>query len=141
MGLYDIVVPEFGTRLKKVLKEKHITQSKMAKMLGTNTDTVNKWCNDWCMPNAGVVKRICEILKISADYLLELSDDRNYEGQYWKNISDIEARQTAKGVKEYGQTLEQNQEPSVEERISYIEEELVDALKYLEWLKDGMNEN
>lgn len=62
-----------------------------------------------------------------------------YQGKYWHNISEIEARQTAKGVKEYGQTLEQNQEPNVEERISYIEEELVDALKYLEWLKEGMS--
>lgn len=57
---------------------------------------------------------------------------------YWDNISEIEAKQTAKGIKEYGQTLEQNQIPDVIERISYIEEELVDALKYLEWLKDGL---
>lgn len=57
---------------------------------------------------------------------------------YWDNISKIEAKQTAKGIKEYGQTLEQNQIPDVIERISYIEEELVDALKYLEWLKDGL---
>lgn len=57
---------------------------------------------------------------------------------YWDNISRIEAKQTAKGIAEYGQTLEENQIPSVLERIQYIEEELVDALKYLEWLADGL---
>lgn len=57
---------------------------------------------------------------------------------YWENISKIEAKQTEKGVREYGQTLEENQLPTVLERISYIEEELVDALKYLEWLADGL---
>lgn len=60
---------------------------------------------------------------------------------YWDNISQIEAKQTAKGVEEYGQTLEQNQIPAVLDRITYIEEELVDALKYLEWLADGLRQS
>lgn len=59
---------------------------------------------------------------------------------YWDNISRIEAKQTAKGIAEYGQILEENQIPSVLERIQYIEEELVDALKYLEWLADGLRQ-
>lgn len=59
---------------------------------------------------------------------------------YWDNISKIEFKQTAKGISEYGQTLEENQIPSVLERITYIEEELVDALKYLEWLADGLRQ-
>lgn len=59
---------------------------------------------------------------------------------YWDNISKIELKQTAKGISKYEQTLEENQIPSVLERITYIEEELVDALKYLEWLADGLRQ-
>lgn len=56
---------------------------------------------------------------------------------YWDNITEIANKQRAKGMRDYGQGIEDNHE-QVLKRIEYIEEELVDALMYLEWLKDGM---
>lgn len=54
--------------------------------------------------------------------------------EYWKRITDIYHRQRKKGIKAYGQTLEENDMKTID-RIEYIEEELIDALMYLEHYK------
>lgn len=56
---------------------------------------------------------------------------------YWKNICAIAERQRAKGVATYGQGIEMNP-ADVITRIEYLQEELVDALMYCEWIKDGV---
>ena len=63
------------------------------------------------------------------------------ENPYWQNICRIAERQRNKGISTYGQGLEANTKPNVIERINYIEEELIDTLMYLEWLKEGMKKN
>ena len=60
---------------------------------------------------------------------------------YKDNIDAIFKKQRAKGLETYGMGLEDNTDPSAIERIEYIEEELVDALNYLEWLKEKLSEN
>ena len=57
---------------------------------------------------------------------------------YWRNITKLAIKQRQKGMDTYGMGLEANPE-DVLTRINYIEEELVDALMYLEWLKEGLN--
>lgn len=59
--------------------------------------------------------------------------------RYWENICKLYDKQREKGLTKYGMTLEQNNKPS-KDKIQYIQEELIDALMYLEWLKDGMND-
>lgn len=56
---------------------------------------------------------------------------------YWDRICAIQQRQTDKGISTYGRPLEQDV-MSVEDRITAIEEELIDALMYLEHLRSGM---
>ena len=56
-------------------------------------------------------------------------------GDYWRNICGINARQEKKGVEKYGQHLEENTTLSTVQRIEHAQEELIDALKYLEHLK------
>ena len=53
---------------------------------------------------------------------------------YWQNIQDIADRQRQKGIDTYGQGLEENPADMVT-RLTYLEEELIDALMYIEWLK------
>lgn len=57
---------------------------------------------------------------------------------YWENICEINRRQEEKGRKKYGVPLEENTTLNFEERIEYLQEELVDALKYCEHLKEGV---
>jgi hypothetical protein len=61
------------------------------------------------------------------------------DNPYWDNITKIAEKQRAKGMETYGQGLEDNDKPTIE-RITYIEEELVDALMYLEWLKESIKD-
>ena len=60
------------------------------------------------------------------------------ENPYWERITTIADAQRAKGIITYGQGLEDNKSPSPAERIQYLQEEMVDALMYCEWLKDSV---
>lgn len=56
---------------------------------------------------------------------------------YWENICAIAERQRAKGLATYGKGLEHNQADAIA-RIEHLQEELIDALMYCEWIKDAM---
>lgn len=56
--------------------------------------------------------------------------------KYWDNICKIQQAQTDKGISKYGQILEQNENLDIVERLTYLEEELVDGLMYLEHIKN-----
>lgn len=57
---------------------------------------------------------------------------------YWQNIQDIAERQRKKGIDTYGQGLEANPADIIT-RLTYLEEELVDALMYIEWAKEYLS--
>lgn len=54
---------------------------------------------------------------------------------YWERVCMLSERQRAKGMETYGQGLESNK-AAILTRIEYLEEELIDALMYCEWIKD-----
>ena len=54
---------------------------------------------------------------------------------YWKNICAIAEKQREKGIQTYGTGIEDNTADIIT-RLEYLEEELVDALMYCEWIKD-----
>jgi hypothetical protein len=56
---------------------------------------------------------------------------------YWDKVTTLANKQRAKGLKDYGQGIEDNP-AAVLDRLTYIEEELIDALMYLEWLREGL---
>lgn len=59
---------------------------------------------------------------------------------YWQNICDLQRRQTKKGIETYGMRLEDNQQPDIIDRLTYLEEELIDGLMYVEWIKSWIGE-
>ena len=67
----------------------------------------------------------------------EAKEDDN---PYWKRICKLSERQRAKGMETYGQGLEMNP-LSIEERLTYLEEELIDGLYYIEHVKEWLREN
>lgn len=54
---------------------------------------------------------------------------------YWDNICEMHKKQTEKGIATYGQTLEQNEDLSISDRITLAEEEMIDMLMYMEHIK------
>ena len=59
---------------------------------------------------------------------------------YWQNIQAIADRQRKKGIATYGQGLEANP-ADIMIRMTYLEEELIDALMYIEWAKEYLSHN
>ena len=68
---------------------------------------------------------------------LEFKEEEEKYNPYWENICKIADKQRKKGIETYGQGVEDNHW-DVEKRIQYLEEELVDALMYCEWIKEGI---
>ena len=61
----------------------------------------------------------------------------NTANPYWERITATAERQREKGICEYGQGLEANPADIVT-RLNYLEEELIDALMYCEWIKEKL---
>lgn len=66
----------------------------------------------------------------------EAKTDRN---PYWERICKISEKQRAKGMETYGKGLEDNP-LSMIERLTYLEEELIDSLMYIEHIKARLAE-
>ena len=64
--------------------------------------------------------------------------DCPYINSYRRNIIAKIDKQIAKGVNKYGQKLEKN-DISMKEKLNHLEEELVDALFYIQHLKEEDN--
>ena len=56
---------------------------------------------------------------------------------YWERITNIAIDQREKGLSEYGHGLEFD-DADIMTRLDRIQEELIDALMYIEHLKDGI---
>lgn len=84
--------------------------------------------------NDDTVRRCAEYI---AEKHLQMDDTEWHiiPGDYWRKICGINAKQEAKGRAKYGQSLEENTTLSTVQRIEHAQEELIDALKYLEHLK------
>ena len=61
---------EIGNLITKLRKEKKLTQSKLAESLGVTDKSVSKWENGKCLPDARIMPRLCEILGITVEELL-----------------------------------------------------------------------
>lgn len=60
---------------------------------------------------------------------------KDIENPYWNRITGIANRQREKGIKTYGQGLEDNT-MSVLTCMEYLQEELIDTLMYIEHIKE-----
>ena len=98
--------------------------------------------------------RLCDVWKYTTEQciiIMDASEDeldwaleiingtyKPAKNPYWERITAISNRQRKKGIDTYGQGLEANTAPDAIKRIEYIQEELIDGLMYLEWLKEKL---
>ena len=66
----------FDERLKELRKSLGINQIEFGKRLNVTKQCISNWENNNIMPSIDMLRRICEVLSCSADYLLELHDDQ-----------------------------------------------------------------
>lgn len=62
-----------GEKLRQLRRKKGLSQEAVAKELGISRQAVSKWETDLDQPDLDNLKKICEILEISADELLDIS--------------------------------------------------------------------
>ena len=64
----------FIEKLEIVLKEKNITKNKLAKAIDYSQSATSQW-KKGRVPQIDVLQKICQYLHVSADYLLDLTDE------------------------------------------------------------------
>lgn len=57
-----------------------VNQCELAKMLDTSRVNVSHWERGANVPNAKYIIRMCKVFNCSADYLLDLTDERTCNG-------------------------------------------------------------
>lgn len=63
-----------GERLSEIRKDHGDTQAALSKRLGVSLPTVRSWEQEKSSPSHEMMVAICRIYRVSADYLLGLSD-------------------------------------------------------------------
>lgn len=60
----------FGTRLKRFMQEKNMTQRKLAKATGLTDVTISRYTNGTRLPGADELLKLSNALSVSADDLI-----------------------------------------------------------------------
>lgn len=69
---------DLGDRLKVALKLKGMSQSDLARATGITTSAISRYINTSREPTTTMMRKICESLGVSSDYLLGIDGD-NFE--------------------------------------------------------------
>ena len=75
----DFDTEKFSYRLTVLLDENNMTQTQLAKKIGTSNVTICRYLTCERLPRLDVVTKIAAVFNISLDYLLGLSDDKNVQ--------------------------------------------------------------
>lgn len=88
-------------RLKQLRQENNLSQKDMAECLGISAPAYSHYETGFTEPdNRGLIK-LTEIFEVSADYLLGISDFRNYDEikVLFNNLSDFDKKQIVALIK------------------------------------------
>ena len=72
----DFNIEKFSYRLTVLLDENNMTQTQLAKKIGTSNVTICRYLTCERIPRLDVVTKIASVFNVSLDYLLGLSDDK-----------------------------------------------------------------
>lgn len=70
-------VPIIGERLKRLRKEKNLTQIELGKILCLSKQTISAYENGEVIPPAVTIDKMADFYNCSADYLLCRTENRN----------------------------------------------------------------
>ena len=75
----DFNMDKFSYRLTVLLDENNMTQTQLAKKIGTSNVTICRYLTGERVPRLDVVTKIADVFNVSLDYLLGLSNDENIQ--------------------------------------------------------------
>ncbi len=61
-------------RLREIIKDSQYTQRDIAKAIGVSAQTVSKYMKKNVFPALDTLAKLCNLLEVSADYVLGLRD-------------------------------------------------------------------
>lgn len=61
--------------MQDIMTASNLNQMEVSEMLGVRQSQVSNWINGKSLPGYYSIKMICEKLKVSADFLLEINDN------------------------------------------------------------------
>lgn len=73
---YFLYMNNFATKLKSLRKEHNLTLKQTSSALGLTTSAFSNYENGIREPSLDCLRNICKLFNVSADYLLDLSDER-----------------------------------------------------------------
>ncbi|WP_203261851.1 helix-turn-helix domain-containing protein [Streptococcus uberis] len=96
----------FSERLKQLRLEANLTQKEIAEKLNISQPSYADWERDKKKPTPEKLKKLSEILKVSTDYLLDISDQKNQD-DYDLSNAEILFRSTVSELNLNAQQKEQ----------------------------------
>ena len=85
----DFNIEKFSYRLTVLLDENNMTQTQLAKKIGTSNVTICRYLTCERIPRLDVVTKIASVFNVSLDYLLGLSDDKDIDISNFDNDLSI----------------------------------------------------
>ena len=80
----------FGEKIKKLRKEKNLTQNDLSKTINVHSRLLGKYELDQVKPTTDVIVKIARALKVSTDYLLFNEETESKPSIYIKDIELLE---------------------------------------------------
>lgn len=75
----DFNVEKFSYRLTVLLDDNNMTQTQLAKEIGTSNVTICRYLTGARIPRLDVITKIASVFSVSLDYILGISDDKNVQ--------------------------------------------------------------
>ena len=69
----------FGSTIKRLRKERNLTQDQLANLLNVTPQAISRWENNAAMPDISLLVPIANIFHVSTDMLLEVNVQKNEE--------------------------------------------------------------
>lgn len=61
---------QFSKRLAETIEKKKFTKTSFAEQMCVTPTSVSHWLNDGRIPSAFYINKMCDVLRVSSDYLL-----------------------------------------------------------------------
>ena len=68
----------YGEKLKKCRKDRKMSLVQVAMLVNSTHATISKYENEKLEPNIEMMRELCKIYGVSADYIIELPKGLNY---------------------------------------------------------------
>lgn len=85
----------FANNLKRLLKERNMSQADVAKMIDVSPQTFNTWCQGIALPRMGKVQRLADFFRVSKSVLIDEEPDATTKSPYYLDPDAARAAQEA----------------------------------------------